>query len=78
VSFGVGFGMFAFAPFRPTAYFGLLIAITAFTGMLCDVVLFPALLLRMKKPPRDRKRPFLGTRNALPYFGGGGDHAKDD
>lgn len=50
VSFGVGFGMFAFAPFRPTAYFGLLIAITAFTGMLCDVVLFPALLLRMKKP----------------------------
>jgi predicted RND superfamily exporter protein len=78
VSFGVGFGMFAFAPFRPTAYFGLLIAITAFTGMLCDVVLFPALLLRMKKPPRDRKRPFLGTRNALPYFGGGGDHAKND
>lgn len=50
VSFGVGFGMFAFAPFRPTKYFGLLIAITAFTGMLCDVVLFPALLLRMKGP----------------------------
>ena len=50
VSFAVGFGMFAFAPFRPTAYFGLLIAITAFTGMLCDVVLFPALLLRMRKP----------------------------
>ena len=50
VSFGVGFGMFAFAPFRPTTYFGLLIAITAFTGMLCDVVLFPALLLRMKGP----------------------------
>ncbi len=50
VSFGVGFGMFAFAPFRPTTYFGLLIAITAFTGMLCDVVLFPAMLLRIKKP----------------------------
>ncbi len=50
VSFGVGFGMFAFAPFRPTTYFGLLIAITAFTGMLCDVVLFPAMLLRMTKP----------------------------
>ena len=50
VAFGVGFGMFAFAPFRPTAYFGLLIAITAFTGMFCDVVLFPALLLRTQKP----------------------------
>lgn len=42
---GVGFGVFAFAPFRPTKYFGLLIAITAVTGLLCDLVLFPAMLL---------------------------------
>ena len=49
MSFGVGFGVFIFAPFRPTTYFGLLIAATALTGMLCDVVLFPALLLRLGK-----------------------------
>jgi predicted RND superfamily exporter protein len=49
MSFAVGFGMFAFAPFRPTTYFGMLIAITAFTGMLCDVVVFPALLLRVRR-----------------------------
>jgi predicted RND superfamily exporter protein len=49
MSFAVGFGMFAFAPFRPTTYFGMLIAITAFTGMLCDVMVFPALLLRIRR-----------------------------
>ncbi len=45
MAFGAGFGVFAFAPFRPTMYFGLLIAMTAITGLFCDVVLFPAMLL---------------------------------
>ena len=49
MAFGAGFGVFAFAPFRPTMYFGLLIAMTAITGLLCDVVLFPAMLLRLGK-----------------------------
>ena len=49
MAFGAGFGVFAFAPFRPTMYFGLLIAMTAITGLFCDVVLFPAMLLRLGK-----------------------------
>ncbi|MCA8924434.1 MAG: MMPL family transporter [Planctomycetes bacterium] len=47
VAVGAGFGVFAFSPFRPTLFFGLLIAVTAFTALLCDLGLLPALLLRL-------------------------------
>jgi len=47
VAVGAGFGVFAFSPFRPTLFFGLLIAVTAVTALLCDLGLLPALLLRL-------------------------------
>ncbi len=46
VAVAVGFGVFAFAPFRPTAYFGLLISVTAAAALVCDLVFFPVLLRR--------------------------------
>jgi YHS domain-containing protein len=39
-----GFGAFAFSPFRPTLYFGLLIAWTSVAAVVCDLVVLPALL----------------------------------
>jgi predicted RND superfamily exporter protein len=42
----LGFALFAFSPFKPTAYFGLLIAITAISASVCDLVFLPALLAR--------------------------------
>lgn len=44
-----GFALFALSTFRPTAYFGLLIAITATTALACDLVFLPATLLRRTK-----------------------------
>lgn len=44
ITVALGFGMFALAPFRPTLFFGLLIAVTALTALLCDFVILPALL----------------------------------
>jgi predicted RND superfamily exporter protein len=46
----LGFALFAFSTFRPTAYFGLLIAITAISASLCDLVFLPALLARNQSP----------------------------
>jgi|GEM_PF-1037356 len=40
----LGFGVFALAPFRPTLFFGLLIAAAATVAMVCDFVLLPAAL----------------------------------
>ncbi len=40
-----GFGGFAFSPFPPTFYFGLLIAWTSISAVACDLVVLPALLL---------------------------------
>ncbi|WOO39298.1 efflux RND transporter permease subunit [Rubellicoccus peritrichatus] len=45
----IGFGAFAFTPFRPTLYFGLLIAVTAITAVICDLIVLPALLLWRKE-----------------------------
>lgn len=45
----IGFGAFAFAPFRPTLYFGSLIAVTAITAVICDLIVLPALLLWRKE-----------------------------
>ena len=44
----IGFALFAFSPFKPTAYFGLLIAITAISASICDLVFLPALLARRR------------------------------
>ena len=49
---GVGFGAFVLAPFRPTLYFGLLIALTATGALVCDLVVLPALLL-LRSPPAE-------------------------
>jgi len=59
-----GFALFALSPFRPTAYFGLLIAITAATALACDLLLLPAVLMRSKAsvPPPHNPAP---QRNPL-------------
>lgn len=50
-----GFGLFAFAPFRPTAYFGLLIALTAICAIVCDLVVLPA-VLQVRNPTHSNVR----------------------
>lgn len=45
VTVAVGFGAFALSPFRPTHDFGVLMAFTAATALLCVLVLIPALVL---------------------------------
>jgi len=40
-----GFGAFALSPFPPTLYFGLLIAWTSVSAVVCDLVVLPALLV---------------------------------
>ena len=42
-----GFAAFAFSEFRPTLYFGLLIALTAVAAAVCDLLVLPALLQRV-------------------------------
>lgn len=51
VAVAAGFGAFAFSPFPPTRYFGLLIAWTAAMAVVCDLVLLPALLLARARGP---------------------------
>ncbi|MEO0796259.1 MAG: MMPL family transporter [Verrucomicrobiota bacterium] len=43
----IGFGAFALAPFKPTLYFGLLIATTAVAAVISDFLILPALLLKL-------------------------------
>jgi uncharacterized protein len=51
----LGFGAFAFSPFRPTRYFGVLIAGTSLVAVLCDLIMLPALLqLRARGAVRSR------------------------
>ena len=45
IGVAAGFAMFTLTPFRPTLYFGLLIAATSAAAALCDLVVLPALLL---------------------------------
>jgi len=52
VAVAVGFSAFALSPFRPTLYFGLLIAVTSLTAMVCDLLFLPA-LLQGKRASRD-------------------------
>jgi len=44
VAVALGFGMFALSPFRPTRYFGALLACSALAAVACDLVVLPALL----------------------------------
>jgi predicted RND superfamily exporter protein len=44
IAVAVGFGVFAFSPFRPTRYFGALLACSALAAVVCDLVVLPALL----------------------------------
>ena len=46
IAVAVGFGLFAVADFRPTRFFGVLIAVTSAFALLCALVLLPAVLLR--------------------------------
>ena len=46
VAVALGFGLFAFASFQPTRYFGLLTALTSGFALAADLVLLPALLAR--------------------------------
>jgi hypothetical protein len=41
----LGFGAFALSPFRPTFFFGVLIALTCLSALVCDLLVLPALLL---------------------------------
>jgi predicted RND superfamily exporter protein len=45
IAVAAGFGGFAFSPFPPTFYFGLLIAWTSISAVACDLLVLPALLL---------------------------------
>ena len=47
VAVAVGFGAFAFSPFRPTLYFGTLIAATSVAALVCDLLVLPAFLQRI-------------------------------
>jgi predicted RND superfamily exporter protein len=59
VSLVLGFWVGAFGSFRPTIYFSLLTGLTMITGVLCDLLLLPAVLVLMNKrgqaPFRARK-----------------------
>lgn len=44
----LGFGVFALSSFRPTLFFGLLIAVTALAALVCVLLLLPALLLLLQ------------------------------
>jgi predicted RND superfamily exporter protein/YHS domain-containing protein len=44
IAVAVGFGVFAFSPFRPTRYFGALLACSALAAVVCDLAVLPALL----------------------------------
>ncbi|MCO5164899.1 MAG: TRAP transporter TatT component family protein [Planctomycetes bacterium] len=57
----LGFGAFALSPFRPTRDFGVLIAVTSVTALLCALVLVPALVLLVER---------LRGRGGLPPGGG--------
>jgi predicted RND superfamily exporter protein len=54
VAVAVGFGAFAFSEFRPTLYFGLLIAWTSLAAVVCDLLVLPALLQLRGLPGRAR------------------------
>jgi predicted RND superfamily exporter protein len=48
-----GFAAFVLSPFRPTLFFGLLIALASVSAVVCDLVVLPALLqLRDRYAPR--------------------------
>jgi len=49
IAVAVGFGVFAFSPFRPTRYFGALLACSALVAVACDLVVLPALLLLRRR-----------------------------
>lgn len=53
VAVALGFGLFGFAAFQPTRYFGLLTALTSLLALFADLVILPALLLRRDQPERD-------------------------
>ena len=44
LSVALGFVFFAFSPFRPTLFFGLLIALTAMAAMICDLLVLPVVM----------------------------------
>ena len=54
-----GFGAFAFSPFRPTLFFGLLIAWSSLAAVVCDLVVLPALLQLRRRDPAPGPDPAL-------------------
>jgi predicted RND superfamily exporter protein len=48
IAVACGFALFAFSSFLPTAFFGLLIGITAVSAWVCAMFVLPAILLRRK------------------------------
>ena len=52
VSVAAGFVFFAFSPFRPTLFFGLLIALTAVAAMISDLLVLPAVMQWNSKEPK--------------------------
>jgi len=64
VAVAVGFGAFAGSPFRPTLYFGLLIALTSLTAIVCDLLLLPALLLAFSKRPSKQPSPLCDSTSS--------------
>lgn len=53
VAVALGFGAFAFSPFRPTLYFGTLIAGSSVAALVCDLFLLPVLLQRIERTAGD-------------------------
>ncbi|MBX3466987.1 MAG: MMPL family transporter [Planctomycetes bacterium] len=53
----LGFGAFALSPFRPTRDFGVLIAATSVTALVCALVLVPALVLLVERLRGGGRRP---------------------
>ncbi len=48
-----GFGVFVFADFVPSRYFGVFCSIILFYALVCDLLLLPAILLKFDKSHRD-------------------------
>ena len=67
IAVAVGFGLFGVAEFRPTRFFGLLIAVTGGFALICDLLLLPAILAspfgRWFSPRQDRQP--AGTTTAI-------------
>ena len=70
VAVALGFGLFGFAAFQPTRYFGLLTALTSLLALFADLVILPALLLRREEhigPSSGDRRSYKSRALVTPH-----------